>query len=83
VISVLGIPMAERRNTSLCKLSYKHKSKAEEVNVASFIAQAARLQVQQDYLDKAQAVAVKSLKCLDHYAVQDLSAIHKEMECQR
>jgi hypothetical protein len=75
--------MAERKNTSFCKSAYKYKSKADEVNAASFIAQAARLKVQQDYLDKAQAIVIKSMKCLDHHAAQDLSAIQKEMECQR
>lgn len=75
--------MAERKNTSFCNTAYKYKSKADEVNAASFIAHAVRLRMQQDYLDKAQAIAIKSIKCLDHDAVQDLSAIHKEMECQR
>jgi hypothetical protein len=71
--------MAERRNSS----AYKYKCKAIEANAAAFIAQATRLKVQQDCLDRAQAVAVKSLKCLERHASQDLSASHKEMECQR
>jgi hypothetical protein len=75
--------MAERKNTSFSNKAYKYKSKADEVNAASFIAHATRLKVQQDYLDKAQAIAVKSMKCLDHDVAQDSSAIHKEMECQR
>jgi hypothetical protein len=75
--------MTDRRNPSLCKSAYKYKSKADEVNAEAFIAQAVRLKVQEDHLDKAQAIAVRSLKCSDHHASQDLSAIHKDMKCQR
>jgi hypothetical protein len=63
--------------------AYKYKFKADEVNIAAFIARAAKLKVLQDCLDRAQALAIKNLKCLDRHVSQDLSASHKEMECQR
>ncbi|PNF30779.1 hypothetical protein B7P43_G06189 [Cryptotermes secundus] len=83
VFTMLCTTMAERKNTTFCNTAYKCKSKADEVNSTSFVAHAARLKMQEDYLDKAQAIAIKCMKCLDHHATQDLSAVHKEMECQR
>jgi hypothetical protein len=62
--------------------AYKNNCKAHEGNATTFIAQAARLKVQQDYLDKEQAVTIKHVRQLDH-AANDIAATHKEMEYQR
>jgi len=75
--------MAEGMNTSFYKSVFKGEFRADDMNAAYFITEAARLRDQQNYLDKAQVTAMKSMKFLDHDAVQDISAIHKEMECQR
>jgi hypothetical protein len=75
--------MAEHMNTSFYKSAYKDQCKGDKVNPADFVARAGRLKMQQDYLDKAQAIAIKRMKCLDHHAAQDLSASYKQMESQR
>jgi peptidase E len=69
-------------STSVFKPAYKNTCKGSEGNAMTFIAQAARLKIQQDYLDKEQAITIKSVKRLDH-AANDIAATHKEMEYQR
>jgi hypothetical protein len=75
--------MTENVNTSFCKSAYKDECKGDKVNAADFIARAGRLKMLQDYLDEAQAIAIKRIKCLDHRTAQDLAASYKEMESQR
>lgn len=75
--------MTESMNKSVFKPAYKNKCKAHEGNATTFIAQAARLKIQQDYLDKEQAITIKSVKRLDHHAANDVATTHKEMEYQR
>jgi hypothetical protein len=63
---------------------HKNKCSDHEGKATTVIAQAARLKIQQDYLDKEQAISIKSLKrFLDHNAAKDIAANHKEMEFQR
>lgn len=61
----------------------KDKYKSDNVKAADLIARTTRLKMQQDYLDKTQAIAMKRMKCLDHHAAQDILASYKEMESQR
>lgn len=75
--------MTESMNTSVFMPAYKNNCKAYEGNATTFIAQAARLKVQQDYLDKEQAITIKRVRHLDHHATNDIAATHKEMEYQR
>jgi len=75
--------MTESMNTSVFMPAYKNNCKAVEENATTFIAQAARLKVQQDYLDKEQAITIKRVRHLDHHAANDIAATHKEMEYQR
>lgn len=75
--------MTESMNTLLLMPAYKNNCNAREGNAATFIAQAARLKVQQDYLDREQAITIKRVRHLDHHAANDIAATHKEMEYQR
>jgi hypothetical protein len=70
-------------NTSVLMPAYRSNCKAHEGNATTFIAQAARLKVQQDCLDKEQALTIKHLRHLGHHVANDIAATHKEMEYQR
>lgn len=74
--------MMESVNTSLFMPAYKNNCKAHEGNATTFIAEAARLKVQQDYLDKEQGTTINRVRHLDHHAA-NIAATHKEMEYQR
>jgi hypothetical protein len=75
--------MTESVNTSVFIPANKSNCKPYEGNATTFIAQAARLKVQQDYLDKEQAITIKHVRRLDHHAANDIAATHKKMEYQR
>jgi len=75
--------MTESMNASVFMPAYKSNCEALEGNATTFIAQAARLKVQQDYLDKEQAITIKRVRHLDHHAANDIAATYKEMEYQR